>query len=520
MSDIISLLNDLVWSPVLVYLCLGVGVFFTIRTKAIQIRRIGDIFVYMFTGKGSASGVSSFQSLAVSLSGRVGTGNIAGVATAIALGGPGAVFWMWAVALLGASTSFVESTLGQIYKERDRDTGEYRGGPAYYLAKAYAHTKAKGLFELYGAVFACVAIFAMSSLLPGVQANGISSAMANAWGLEPWIPAVGIVIVLGFIIIGGIKRIANFASIVVPFMAVIYIIGALVVVIINAGAIPEVISLIFSSAFGVNAAFGAVIGEAVAWGVKRGIYSNEAGQGTGPHAAAASEVSHPAKQGLVQAGAVYIDTLLVCSATAFMILSTGMYRVYEGEDGGPLVGEGGRLPEGVEAGPGYVQNSFDTIVPGLGASFIAISLAFFAFTTIVAYYYMAETNLSYLLRNSRNTLLRSVLMRLLQLAILVAVVIGAVGGAGDAWTLGDIGVGLMAWLNIIGILIIQGPAFKILKDFEAQRKAGKDPVYIPETCPIPGAEHWESGLHIEAHEEATGQKIDRRTGDLLDLPRP
>lgn len=494
MSDFITSVNDLVWSQALVYLCLAAGVFFTIRTRLLQVRSIPTMVRQLFRGEDSPSGVSSFQALTMSLAGRVGTGNIAGVATAIAFGGPGAVFWMWAVAFLGASTSFVECTLGQIYKERDADTGEYRGGPAYYFEKAFAHTRARGAARAYAVLFAAVTVVAMGLFLPGVQANGMASAVTGAVpAIETWMVALAVVILLAFIVIGGVKRIATFASIVVPFMAVLYILAALVVAVVNADQIPEVLSLIFSSALGQHAAFGAILGLAVEWGVKRGIYSNEAGQGTGPHAAAAAEVSHPAKQGYVQAFAVYIDTLFVCSATAFLILSTGMYRVYGNatEDPGQVLHEGGNLPADVAVGPGFAQAGFDTLWSGAGAMFIAISLCFFAFTTIVAYYYMAETNLKYLLRGVTNRLVRRGALLATQALILVATAVGAMGTAGDAWTLGDIGVGLMAWLNIVGILVIQQPAFRTLRDYEKQARGGLDPTFDPRALGIVGARFWE-----------------------------
>lgn len=492
MTAFIDWLNGVVWAPPLVYLCLAAGVYFTIRTRLIQIRQIPAIFKQMFKGDKSEDGVSSFQALTMSLAGRVGTGNIAGVATAIAFGGPGAVLWMWISALLGASTSFVESTLGQVYKEKDKDTGEYRGGPAYYFERAYAHTKAKGLFKVYAMAFALVTVFSMSFMLPGVQANGMANAMENAWNLPAWVAAIAIVIALGFIVIGGVKRIATFAGFVVPFMAILYILGAVVVAFVNIDHLAEVVTLVVSSAFTTQSAVGAMVGLAVEWGVKRGIYSNEAGQGTGPHAAAAAEVSHPVKQGLVQAGSVYIDTLFVCSATAFMILSTGMYKVFPGSDetATPVYEGGGRLAESAVVGPAYAQAGFDTVLPGFGASFVAISLAFFAFTTIVAYYYMAETNLKFLLRRVENRMVSAVLVRFLQLFILVACAYGAVGTAGSAWALGDIGVGLMAWLNIIGILIIQQPVFRVLRDYERQVKEGKDPQFDPRVAGIEGADFW------------------------------
>ncbi|GHD02390.1 alanine/glycine:cation symporter family protein [Zhihengliuella salsuginis] len=500
MSEVLSEINKVIWSDWLVYLCLATGVYFSVRSRFLQVRHVKGMLEQLVRGERSPSGVSSFQALAMSLSGRVGTGNIAGVATAIAFGGPGALFWMWMVAFLGASTSFIESTLGQIYKTRDPLTGEYRGGPAYYLSRALAHTKGAGFFKVYGYVFAAVTVLACGLLLPGVQANSMATAIDGAWAVPSWTVAVGAVIVLAFVIIGGVKRIANFAAFVVPFMAVAYIILALVVVFVNAAELPNMIAMVFRSAFGMDSAFGAVVGLAVMWGVKRGVYSNEAGQGTGPHAAAAAEVSHPAKQGLVQSFAVYIDTLFVCSATGFLILSTGAYRVFEGGDAdSPVLAEGGLLSTSAVAGPQFVQAGFDSVFAGFGASFIAVTLMFFCLTTIIAYYYMAETNLRFLVGKSSKTVIPGVKASVgrvttmaLQVAILIAVAFGCVNTASDAWAMGDIGVGLMAWLNIIGILILQQPAFKALKDFEAQKKLGLDPVFDPKALSITGATFWET----------------------------
>ena len=482
MNEIISAINDLVWSRALIALCLGTGLYFSIRMRFMQVRSIPEMLRCMFTGKKSASGVSSFQALAMSLSGRVGTGNIAGVATAIAFGGPGAVFWMWTVAFLGASTAFVESTLAQIYKEKD-DRGFYRGGPAYYIEKGLG-------VKWYAWLFAIATIFATGFLLPGVQANSIGSAMSTAWGIEPWITATCIVAGLGFIIFGGVKRIANFAEFVVPFMALAYIVVALLIMFLKIDQVPEVFALIFKSAFGLEAGFGAVLGLAIEWGVKRGVFSNEAGQGTGPHPAAAAEVDHPAKQGYVQAFSVYIDTMLVCSATAFMILSTGMYNV-NNPAGGMLIEN---LP-GMEIGPGYAQAAVESVLPGFGQGFVALALLFFAFTTIVAYYYMAETNIKYINRKIH----RPWLVLALRVGILSMVAIGTLRTAGAAWQLGDIGAGLMAWINIIAILILQKPALAAFRDYEKQRKAGKvEPVFDPEALGIRNAGFWTNKLREEA----------------------
>lgn len=489
MSAFLDTLNSLIWSPALVFLCLGAGIYFTLATKFLQVRCIPDMIKQLKDGESSDSGVSSFQSLMISLAGRVGVGNISGVATAIAFGGPGAVFWMWAVALLGSATSFVECTLAQVYKEKDQDTDEYRGGPAYYIEKAYKHTKAGPFMVVYGIVFAIAMILATSYFLPGIQANGVAAAVQNAWGVEVGWSAVILGGILAIIIIGGVKRIANFASLVVPFMAGAYILFA-IILIMNFNQIPEVFGMIFKSAFGAEQAFSGLLGSAIMWGVKRGIYSNEAGQGTGPQSAAAAEVSHPAKQGFVQAFAVYIDTLFVCSATAFIIISTDMYKVFEGESEDGPVRYAGSIPDGVEVGPGFVQHGLDTLLAGFGPSFVAIAIAFFAFTTVLAYYYMAEVNLTYFNRWISNKTTRRALVWLLRILLVVSVVVGATTTPGAAWALGDIGVGATAWLNIIAILFLQVPALKCLKDYSAQKAAGKDPQFDPEALGIKNAEFW------------------------------
>ena len=499
MEDLITTLNDIIWSPALIYLCLGAGLYFSIRTRFMQVRGFREMIRLMLSGQSSQAGVSSFQALAMSLSGRVGIGNIAGVATAIAAGGPGAVFWMWVMAFLGASTAYVESTLAQIYKEKD-DQGKYRGGPAYYIEKGLG-------LKWYAWAFAIVTIVATGFLLPGVQANGIAQSMTVAWDIPPAVTAAFVVVALGFIIFGGVKRIARFAELVVPFMALAYMLVALVIMLLSWDQVPEMFMLILRSAFGFEAGFGAMLGLAVEWGVKRGIYSNEAGQGTSPHAAAAAEVAHPAQQGYVQAFSVYVDTLLVCSATAFMILSTGMYNV-AGPDGTMLVHA---LP-GIEAGASFAQSAVESVLPGYGAGFVAMALLFFAFTTIVAYYYMAETNIAYINRKVH----RPWLTWALRVAILAAVTFGAVRTAGAAWMLGDIGVGLMAWLNIVAILILQRPALRALKDYEARRKGGREVAFDPEALGIRHAGFWERRHQGEGEDPV----VDAAVHGSLDPPDP
>ncbi|MBK4203865.1 alanine:cation symporter family protein [Bacillus subtilis] len=469
MADFVTSLNEVLWSTPVIYILLGIGLIFSIMTRFLQVRHLKEMIVLMFKGKSSEAGVSSFQALSIALSGRVGTGNIAGVATAIAFGGPGAVFWMWAIAFIGAASAFVESTLAQIYKVKQG--GQYRGGPAYYIEK--------GLGIKW---FAAAALIAMALLMPGVQSNSIAAGVKNAFGISPAITGCVLVLLLGFIIFGGVKRIASAAQMIVPFMAIGYILLSLIIIIMNVSELPAVISLIFKSAFALDSAFGGLIGMAISWGVKRGIYSNEAGQGTGPHPAAAAEVSHPVKQGLVQAFSVYIDTLFVCSATAFMILFTGMYNT-QAADGSFIVHQ----LKGVEAGPGFTQAAIDNVLPGFGAGFVAIALFFFAFTTIMAYYYIAETNIVYLARGRESKWA----MLGLKLIILAATFYGTVKTASLAWALGDAGLGIMVWLNVIAIVLLAKPALLALKDYERQKKQGLDPVFDPKALGIKNADFWE-----------------------------
>jgi alanine or glycine:cation symporter, AGCS family len=328
--------------------------------------------------------------------------------------------------------------------------------------------------------------------MPGIQSNSIAIGIENAFGVSRSITGLVVIALLGLIIFGGVKRIATVAQYTVPFMAVGYILVSLVIIGMNITELPAVFALIFKSAFGADSMFGGILGSAIAWGVKRGIYSNEAGQGTGPHAAAAAEVSHPAKQGLVQAFSVYIDTLFVCSATAFMILFTGMFNTVGG-DGSFIV----ENLKGVEAGPGYTQAAVDAVIPGFGAEFVAVALFFFAFTTIMAYYYMAETNIAYLLRGRDG----KVPMFILKVVILGATFYGAVKEASLAWALGDAGLGLMVWLNLIAIVLLAKPALIALKDYEEQKKQGLDPVFNSKKLGIKNAEYWEDEYSFNHEKE-------------------
>ena len=495
LEDFVAGANAIIWSDALIYLLLAVGIYFSIRMRFFQVRLLKEMVLLMFKGQKSSAGISSFQALAVSLSGRVGTGNIAGVATAIFIGGPGAVFWMWLVAFLGSGSAFVESTLAQIFKRKEK--GQYRGGPSFYIENGIGH---KSFARIYAIVFAVATILATGLFLPGVQANSIASAINNAFDVAHSGTGVLLVVLLGLIIFGGIKTIARVAEYVVPFMAIVYVLIALVVVIMNFDQIPSVFGLIFSSAFGANATFGGIIGAMISIGVKRGVYSNEAGQGTGPHPAAAAEVTHPAKQGLVQAFSVYIDTLFVCSATAFMILSTGMYNVkgagdelivdhgvYYTQDGEKHVDGSAMYTQAAMDKAFSGRDEFDIEFRGVGSYVVAVTLFFFAFTTLMAYYYIAETNVAYLTHTRGGP----VMMFLLKIGMLGAVYMGCVRTAKLAWDLGDLGVGLMAWLNIIAILILQKPALAALRDYEKQKAKNLDPTFNPNELGIKNADFWE-----------------------------
>ncbi len=472
MDQLVNFLNGIIWSNALIYLCLGAGLYFSIRTRFLQVRHIKAMVRLLFGGEASDQGVTSFQAFALAVAGRVGTGNIAGVATAIAMGGPGAIFWMWVIAFLGAGSAFVESALAQVYKQEV--DGVYKGGPMYFIEKGLG-------MKWYAIAFAVSTVIAMGLFLPGIQSNSIAVSVENAFGIGPMITGGIIVVLLAAILFGGIKRIGRAAEMIVPFMAIGYMLIALIMILFNLSEVPRVFALIVGSAFGANQAFAGILGMAISWGVKRGIYSNEAGQGTGPMAAAAAEVSHPAKQGLVQAFSVYFDTLFVCSATAFMILITGSYNTYDGD---ALLFEG--LP-GVEYGPAFTQAAVDSFIPGFGSAFVALAIFFFALTTLLAYGYYAEVGIGYLFNKEKT---RQTVITITRIIFLGSVFYGTISTVGSVWAWGDVGVGMMAWLNIIAILLLQKPAFLVLKDYETQLKEGLDPIFDPDKLGIKNAGIW------------------------------
>ncbi|QOK25685.1 alanine:cation symporter family protein [Cytobacillus oceanisediminis] len=473
MEELVNKASGLVWSLGLVAFALGAGLFFSIMTRFVQFRYFKEMIKLLFEKGNPESGVSSFQAFTMALAGRVGIGNIAGVATAIAFGGPGAVFWMWIMALLGGASAFIESTLAQVYKVKDGN--QYRGGTPYFIEK--------GLNIKWFAVFVAIVVtLCYGILVPGIQANTIAVGFENTIGLNKSTTGIILVVLLGIIIFGGVKRIATVSEKVVPFMALGYVVITFVLLFANAAEIPAMLWLIISSAFGANEMFGGIIGAAIAWGVKRAVFSNVAGVGEGTYSSAAADVSHPAKQGLVQAFSVYIDTIIVCTATALMILITGMYSVTpEGKQ--PIVEN---IP-GVEAGPMWTQAAVESVIPGFGGFFVAIAIFFFAFTTLLAYYYISETTLVYLGRKRNLKGLKAGLMIL----FLGMIYLGSVENASLLWALGDFGFGSMAWLNLVAILFLTKTALKVFKDYEEQKKAGIEPVFDPVKLGIKGADFWE-----------------------------
>ena len=475
---LIDNINSFIWGWPFIIFCLAAGLYFSIRTRFFQVRYIKQMMILLFKGKASGSGISSFQAFMLALSGRVGTGNIAGVATAIALGGPGAVFWMWMIAFLGASSAYIEASLGQIFKEKI--DGVYRGGPAYYILRGLNN-------KWYAITFAVVTIIALGALMPGLQANAISDAFQNSFALDKRITSGIVIFLLSLIIFGGIRRIAKVAEIVTPFMALGYVVIAVFILAVNFREIPEMFMLIIKSAFGMHEVLGGVIGSAITMGVKRGIYSNEAGQGTAPHAAAAADVPHPANQGLVQAFSVYIDTLLVCTATAFMILITGMYKVFDSTN---VVMDGMGMAAAMnEYGPINTQMAVDSHIPGFGSAFVALALFFFAFTTIMSYYFQAETNVYFLFRRKKSSFYA---VNILRVGMLIITYFTSINEMAFAWNMADIGVGLMAWLNLIAILLLQSIALKTFDDYEQQFNSGiKQPIFDPSKLGIKNTKEWD-----------------------------
>lgn len=458
-SQTVNFINALVWGKILIWLLIGCGLYFTVRLGGIQFRHLGHVFgVLKGSRHNDASGISSFQALCTSLAARVGTGNVAGVAVAITLGGPGAIFWMWLIALVGMATGFVEATLAQLFKTRD-DQGQFRGGPAYYMERGLGA-------RWMGVLFSIFLIIAFGFVFNSVQANTIVGALVEAlqldWGhvslAEQTVPVASIligailVVLTGFIIFGGLRSIARFSELAVPFMAIAYLLLAIVLILMNLGRLPDIFMLIIKSAFGLHEAAAGGIGAAIMNGFKRGLFSNEAGMGSAPNIAAAATPypPHPASQGYVQMAGVFIDTLLICTASAAIILLAG-----------PQQGEGIIL----------VQHALTAQTGDWGQCFLAIIILFFAFTSIVANYSYAESCLLFLEHNHASGLL------LFRLAVLVMVFFGSVASLPFVWNLADASMGLMAMTNLIAILLLSNLAIRLARDYNEQRRAGRLPTF-------------------------------------------
>ena len=461
---LLSQLNDFLYSYILIFLLVGAGLYFTVRTGCVQLRLFKDA-IDALKEKGNnddGKSVSSFQALMISTASRVGTGNIAGIATAIVAGGPGAVFWMWVMALIGGASAFVESTLAQVYKIKDGDT--FRGGPSYYIEKAL-HARWLGI------IFSILLILCFAYGFNGLQSFNMSSA------LEYYIPhysdtvypmLLGLVIAIAsaFVIFGGVHRISFITSVVVPVMASIYIIMGFCITILNIERLPEMFSMIFHGAFDFRAIFGGFAGSTVLIGIKRGLFSNEAGMGSAPNASASACVSHPVKQGLVQVLSVFIDTLIICTTTAFILLMSGV-------EGTPVVLDG--IP--------YVQAALKANVGVFGIHFVTFSIFAFAFTSLIGNYYYAESNILFIKDNKT-------LLFVFRISCLVAIFFGAQANFGMVWDLADVLMGLMALVNISVILLLGNIAFKVLKDYSDQKAQGLDPVFKAKNVGIDNCECW------------------------------
>nr|WP_321502253.1 sodium:alanine symporter family protein [uncultured Dethiosulfovibrio sp.] len=445
--ELVSAANGILWGKLMVWLLLGTGIFYSVRLGLPQIRHFGHMFKVMFKGRTSAEGgITPFQALCTGLAAQVGTGNLAGVATALVSGGPGAIFWMWITALVGMATIFGEATLAQVFRVKS-DDGTYRGGPAYYLEK--------GLGQRWmGVLFAISIIVAMAFIFNAVQCNSIAAGLRGAFNLNE-VYVAGVTIVLtALVIFGGLRRIAHVAEIVVPLMAGLYILGSLVVVVTHFSEIPAVFSLIFKSAFGAKQVAGGVLGHTVAmafrYGVSRGLFSNEAGMGSTPNAHATADVKHPARQGFTAMMGVFVDTMLICTATAAIILLSGTL------DSGKT---------GVE----LTQIAVEATLGSWGPTFIAVALMFFAWTSILGNYYYGESNLMYIFPNCGKGGLA--VYRIMVLGMLM---FGATSSVPFVWELADFFNGIMALLNLIGILLLSGIVVKMMNDYESQIKSGID----------------------------------------------
>jgi len=463
LNSIVGQINTVLWSYVLIALLILSGLLYTIRTGFAQGRLLGDM-VALITGKLSslrdgekkvAGQVTGFQAFCIAVASHVGTGNLAGVAIAVAVGGPGALFWMWVIALLGGATSLIENTLAQTYKVKEGNG--FRGGPSYYMEKALGQ-------KTLGYIFSVIVIVTFAFVFNTVQANTIAQAFETSFNMSSAVAGIILAALTALIIFGGLNRIANVVSFMVPIMAIGYVVVALYVLIINAVHIPALFMSIIEAAFGLKQAVGGAIGVAMLQGIKRGLYSNEAGMGSAPNAAATSNVSHPVKQGLLQAFGVFVDTILICSATGFIVL---LYPEYN------TIGE-----KGIK----LTQLALSHSVGAWGAGFITLCIFLFAFSSLVGNYYYGEANLEFLTKSKTSMLIFRVLT-------VACVYLGSVASLGLVWDIADVSMGIMALMNIVVIAILSPKAIAIINDYIKQRKEGKNPVFRAKD--IPGLENTE-----------------------------
>jgi len=440
--DIVIFLGDKLWY-VLIVLLVACAVYFTVRTRGVQFGMFGEM-IRLMLGRDTKKreGIGSFQAFAVSLSSRVGTGNLAGVASAIFVGGPGAVFWMWMMALLGAATAFMEATLAQLYKRKGEDS--YYGGPAYYMLHGL-HSKVMGV------VFAVLMVLTFGIANQAVQSNTLSAALVDSFGWSNIVIGIVLAIATFIIIAGGIKSISKVLSIIVPIMAIGYVLLALYVLVVRASAIPDALRLIVDSAFGIRQAAGGAVGVAIMQGVRRGLFSNEAGEGSAPNAAAIAETSHPVKQGLIQSLGVYIDTIVICTCTALIILLSGVWDC--GKDGIVLT-----------------QYAMETEVGAAGKYFVTAAIFLFSFSTLIANYYYGETNIRFVSGKKWPVYL----FRVFTAAILF---IGCLIPLQAAWNIIDLAMALLTICNLSALIPLSGRVFKLLRNYREQKKAGKEPVF-------------------------------------------
>lgn len=457
LNSFVDWANNYLWTYILIALLIGAGLYFSIRTKFVQFRLFGEMFRVITEKKETDTGVSAFQAFTISTASRVGTGNITGVALAIGIGGPGAVFWMWLIAIIGMATAFVESTLAQVYKVRDGD--EFRGGPAYYMEKALGQRK-------IAIVFSVLLTLSFGFIFNSVQSNTIAVSVNDVFNIPTWVIGLALVVLTAVIIFGGVHRIVKVTQVIVPVMAVLYILIALFVVVTNLSELPAFFSLIFSHAFGLEEAVGGGVGAAIMQGVRRGLFSNEAGMGSVPNAAATANVSHPAKQGLVQSLGVFFDTIVICTATAFIILLSDFYKT--ATDDGIIL----------------TQNSLADHVGSWAPYFVAIAIIFFAFSSVIGNYYYGETNIE--LINAHRGWLQGY-----RVLVLAMVMFGALAKVQLVWNMADLFMGLMAVINIVVILLLGKLASQVLDDYVAQRKRGLDPqFYAKNIAGLKNTECW------------------------------